>query len=81
MPWQKSSSTFASTPHTCGGPAFGRLAAPDLCPRCDELRAGASPTPGWSARRIRCDAATIAAIRAHDCRISHCGPVCTAFDW
>jgi len=82
-----------NTKHTCGGPKFGRLAAPGICSRCDELRYGAEPR-GWgggqlamrNGRLVRLtrretEANTIAAIRAHDCKKSGCGPVCTAFDW
>jgi hypothetical protein len=66
--------------HVCGGPAFGRLAAPGACPRCDELRAGAAPRAGWGDRRRRFEAARSAAIYAHDCKRSGCGPVCTFGD-
>ncbi len=68
-----------NTKHTCGGPKWGKLTAG--CRRCDELRFGASPRRGWGWRKredLRC---TLAAIKAHDCRKSNCGPVCTAFDW
>ncbi len=65
--------------HTCGGPAFGRRKPG--CPRCDELAAGAPPRKGWGASRRQADALRSAAIRAHRCSVSGCGPVCTAFDW
>jgi hypothetical protein len=79
--------------HSCGGPIFGRLAPVGDCPRCDELRNGSAPVQ-WSGTRmvynngrlvretpaIR-DAMLRAAIRAHDCTKSRCGPICTAFDW
>jgi len=69
-----------TTKHTCNdgrGPVFGRK-SPD-CPRCAELLRGAAPVR-WrkSADEQR---ARLAEIRAHDCRASGCGPVCTAFDW
>jgi len=32
---------MSATRHSCGGPVFGRLT--DGCPRCDELRDGATP--------------------------------------
>lgn len=38
---------MATTKHTCGGPAWGRLTAG--CLRCDELRAGAAPVR-WGVR-------------------------------
>lgn len=50
------------------------------CPRCAELAAGAAPRQGWSVRRTY-EAQQIAAIRAHDCQKSGCGPVCTFGDW
>ena len=69
-----------NTPHaaTCRR-AFGRLDAE--CPRCQELQAGA-PARSWrGSRRAEQQLQRIAEIRAHDCRASKCGPVCTAFDW
>jgi hypothetical protein len=77
--------------HTCGGPAFGRKTPG--CPRCDELLAGAAPIrqPWRETRKCRCGAPAQRGymvpicrrceIAAHDCQASHCGPVCTAFDW
>jgi len=61
------------------GPNFGRKV--DGCGRCDELAAGAEPVR-WngSARRDE-EERRIAEIRAHDCRTSGCGPVCTFGDW
>jgi hypothetical protein len=51
------------------------------CPRCDELVAGA-PVVKWAGTLRREDEARqVAAIRAHRCDVSGCGPVCTAFDW
>lgn len=71
-----------TTAHTCGGPVFGRLT--DGCPRCDELKAGAAPVQ-WStsrSERDRQDAlARAAEIRAHDCKTSRCGIVCTFGQW
>ena len=68
-----------TTKHNCGGPVFGRKTPG--CPRCDELLAGAEPVRwGWDERREE-QARRVAAIRAHDCIKSRCGPVCTAFDW
>lgn len=71
-----------TTKHTCNagrGPVFGRKSAG--CPRCDELLSGKPPVLWSGALRARNEAQTLAAIRAHDCRTSRCGPVCTAFDW
>lgn len=76
-----SRSYTATTKHTCGGPKFGRLASSGLCPRCDELRAGAAPVK-WkeSAEDERCRS-----IAAHFASDKHrrglCGPVCTFGDW
>lgn len=57
---------------------FGRKV--DGCPRCAELKNGAPPRR-WSIqdRRAR-DAQHIAEIKAHDCKASRCGPVCTFGD-
>ena len=54
------------------------------CPRCQELSAGLSPRQGWyrpgqSPREV--EARQIAEIRAHNCKVSNCGPVCTFGDW
>ena len=71
-----------TTKHTCNAgrpPVFGRKTAG--CPRCDELVAGAPAVVWSSTRRAQQDAARIRAIRAHDCKASRCGPVCTAFEW
>jgi hypothetical protein len=67
--------------HDCGGPVFGRLTPG--CPRCDDLSAGAPPVT-WNIRRRETEAdmrALDAAIRAHNCRQSGCGWMCTAFQW
>lgn len=69
-----------TTKHTCNGgrnPVFGRKTAG--CPRCDELIAGA-PAVVWRNRKEE-EARLIREIRAHDCKRSGCGPVCTAFDY
>ena len=68
-----------ATKHTCGGPVFGRLTRG--CPRCDELLAWAEPVVWASTRRQRAERQRIAEIRAHDCKRSGCGPVCTFGDW
>lgn len=65
--------------------AFGRpTKVVGACARCDELRAGAAPREGWG--RTRAQRATDAdrfrrELKSHDCIKSHCGPVCTAFEW
>ena len=54
------------------------------CPRCAELASGSAPRGGgWNRTRRRDEQARArsAAIRAHDCSRSGCGPVCTRFDW
>ncbi len=71
-----------TTPHTCNQgrpPVFGRKTPG--CPRCDELLAGA-PAVVWSGqRKAQMEAEQIRAIRAHNCKTSGCGPVCTFGDW
>ena len=58
---------------------FGRKV--DGCPRCAELSNGATAVQwGWTSRK-QSDALRIAEIRAHDCKQSRCGPVCTFGDW
>lgn len=58
---------------------FGRKV--DGCPRCTELKLGmpARQWGGYSGRPAQ--ASRMAEIRAHDCKASRCGPVCTAFDY
>lgn len=71
-----------TTKHTCNNgmnPVFGRKTVG--CPRCDELLAGA-PSVQWSGyRKAEQERVRIAEIRAHDCKKSGCGVVCTAFDY
>ena len=75
MAWK----TAEGTKHTCGGPKFGKLA--DGCPRCEELKAGA-PSRSWGGSLKRQNEARQSeAIRVHDCRLSHCGVVCTFGEW
>lgn len=74
--WAKREPT---TKHTCGGVSFGRKTAG--CPRCDELLAGAAPVVWGGSRKRQEEARRIAEIRAHNCSVSRCGPVCTAFEW
>jgi hypothetical protein len=73
---------MATTPHTCGGPSFGRKTPG--CPRCDELLAGAAPVT-WAPSRAQRDAAVSAENRAHFTSARHrsggCGPVCTYGEW
>ena len=68
-----------TTKHTCGGPIFGRKTPG--CPRCDELLAGAKPVQWARTRRAREDVQRAQWIKAHDCQVSGCGPVCTACEW
>lgn len=64
---------------------WGRLSAPGVCPRCEELRHGAPARAGWGgtsrARRMAAEARLIAEIRAHNCVASRCASVCTFGDW
>lgn len=65
--------------HTCGGPVFGTLAPKGDCARCDELREGAAPRGRYWTKSY--ERLSTAAIKAHDCKSSRCGPVCTFGDW
>ncbi len=69
--------------HTCNdgnGPVFGRKTVG--CPRCDELLAGKPAVKSWGASKARFEAASRAAIMAHDCKRSNCNPICCTFgDW
>jgi hypothetical protein len=58
---------------------FGRREA--NCPRCAELNAGAAVVRWAITDRKAEEAARLVAIRTHDCVASHCGVVCTAFEW
>lgn len=51
------------------------------CPRCYQLANGAAPRRGWGATKKMFDAQHLAAVRAHDCKASNCGPVCTFGEW
>jgi hypothetical protein len=61
--------------------AFGRK--DPSCARCVELLNGAAPRQlGYRPRDRKAeDLALSQAIRAHDCKRSGCGVVCTAFQW
>lgn len=68
-----------TTKHTCGGPVFGKKTPG--CPRCDELLAGAKPVQ-WAIQQRRArDEQFRRDLAAHDCKRSHCMPVCTFGDW
>ena len=58
---------------------FGRRV--DDCPRCQELANGAAPIQWSGSRKAAMEAEQIRAIRNHDCKASHCGPVCTFGEW
>jgi hypothetical protein len=67
---------------------FGQKMPPGECPRCDELRGGAEPRAdhaGRSRTTLRgyrnADEELAADIRAHNCRKSGCGSVCTFGQW
>ena len=51
------------------------------CPRCQELAAGMAPREGWGDRKRQDYERFLRDLKAHDCKKSGCGPVCTAFDW
>lgn len=64
--------------------AFGQPRPATGCPRCIELANGAEPRKGYgrsAKQRRKDDAERTRQIKAHNCRQSGCGPVCTAFDW
>jgi len=58
---------------------FGKLV--DDCPRCDELRDGASVRKGWGHRKQEAERLQLQAIRNHDCKKAGCLPICTFGDW
>lgn len=68
-----------TTPHTCGGPVFGRKTPG--CPRCDDLAAGARPTAGWGSHKKAVQASFARALAAHCCKTAGCLPICTFGDW
>lgn len=72
------------TKHTCGGPAFGKLASPGDCARCDELRAGAPARKSWRSQKQERDDQFKRALDAHFNSAKHlsggCGPCCTFGD-
>jgi len=76
MTWAKKTST--TTPHN-HAVVFGRKL--EGCPRCDELKAGAAPVKGWGAAAREREAQFIKDLKAHDCKKSGCGPVCTFGEW
>jgi len=51
------------------------------CVRCIELINGEKPRKGWGIDRRFEDQKRTAEIRAHNCEVRKCGPVCTAFEW
>jgi hypothetical protein len=66
--------------------AFGRKSPIGDCPRCDELRNGATPRAGYGDNKRRYEANQLASIAAHFAPGSPhsrgaCGPVCTFGDW
>jgi hypothetical protein len=80
MSWTgRASST--TTPHTCGGPVFGKKTPG--CPRCDELLAGATPVVWAGAdRKRRQDEQDARARVAHFASAAHrAETVCTYGDW
>lgn len=68
--------------------AFGRKSPLGVCPRCDELTAGAAPRAAQYdyGRKAREERRTLAGIAAHFApggphARGLCGPVCTFGDW
>ena len=60
--------------------AFGRKDA--TCPRCQDLLSGkAKPVKGWGAAKKEREEQFRRELRAHDCKKSNCGPVCTFCEW
>jgi len=69
----------AKTTHTCGGPKWGHLTPG--CARCDELAKGAPARQGWGSQKRQEAARFTRDLKAHNCAVSGCGPVCTFGDW
>ena len=61
------------------GPNFGKRV--EGCPRCEELNAGAQPIKWRETIEREREQEFIRALKAHDCKKSNCGPVCTFGDW
>jgi hypothetical protein len=76
MAWTKKTSNTTKHNHQL---VFGRREAD--CPRCAELSAGAPAVKGWGAERKEQERNLRDAIRNHNCAVSKCSIVCTAFDW
>lgn len=76
MPWPMKPSI--TTPHN-HQVVFGKRV--DGCPRCEQLARGAAPVKGWGTRKKEQEAEFTRALKAHDCKVSNCGPVCTFGDW
>lgn len=51
------------------------------CDRCLELHQGDKPRDGWNTLKLKHEQQRSLEIRNHNCVLSHCGPVCTAFDY
>ena len=76
MAWTMKTSNTTKHNHQL---VFGRREAD--CPRCAELSAGAPAVKGWGAERKEQERNLRDAIRNHNCAVSKCSIVCTAFDW
>jgi hypothetical protein len=77
-PYQQTKETEMTTKHN-HQLVFGRKEAD--CPRCEELKNGASPVKWASSMRKEQERNLAQAIRNHNCKVSRCAVVCTAFDW
>ena len=58
---------------------FGRKV--NGCPRCEELKNGATPVTGWGAHKKAMEQKQSEAIHRHNCKESNCGSVCTFGEW
>lgn len=66
--------------------AFGKFTkVAGVCPRCDELKAGAPSRDGWQKQyyttKKKHEEQFNRELKAHNCQASKCGPVCTFGDW
>ena len=77
MAWQSKQQAGTKHAASCSA-ACGRR---DMtCPRCQEL-AGGAPVRSWGQASRQSELRVLAAIKAHDCGQSGCGPFCTFGDY
>lgn len=53
----------------------------EITARVAQFERLAAPREGWGERRKRQEARLLSEIRAHDCGLAKCGPICTFGDW